>query len=305
MNCNLTYELSIVPNPDTFERLLNTANVCECDEAEDKYIDMSFADKDMLVSFSDSGYKKQIRIVFVFAYDTSEEPEAEQIVLKMRKRIRKYFDETLDMNDFTLTRLIMSDGLEIKGGERPDDYLTVLRRIGNVKGFTMHAKRVGKRITGLHWYGNSNATDILADSVKGKSNAGDVLRLEVQLQKNQAIREYTKEEETTAQILQTLSNTEAMFVTLLSGVIPFGRFLKKADAIKRVRDQVLNDTLRQKMVRILELIPEKKSLKSAMKASGYRNLKDIILTFARIDLSPVTISKRMSVRKMENLYMYL
>ena len=59
------------------------------------------------------------------------------------------------------------------------------------------------------------------------------------------------------------------------------------------------------MLRMVELIPEKKSLRLAQKALKYRKIDDIMSTFALLDLSPVTISKRHDVKKLDNLYRYL
>ena len=63
--------------------------------------------------------------------------------------------------------------------------------------------------------------------------------------------------------------------------------------------------MRRRMLRLLTLIPEKKSLHLAQKAMNCRDVEKVMDAFARINLSPVTISKRHDVKNLENLYSYL
>ena len=46
------------------------------------------------------------------------------------------------------------------------------------------------------------------------------------------------------------------------------------------------------MLKLLELIPKKKSLYHALKELNLRNSNDILLWFAELNVSPITISKR-------------
>ena len=59
------------------------------------------------------------------------------------------------------------------------------------------------------------------------------------------------------------------------------------------------------MLRLIELVPEKKSILLAMKALNYREPDKIMDAFAKIGLSPVTISKRRDEKHLESLYSYL
>ncbi len=63
--------------------------------------------------------------------------------------------------------------------------------------------------------------------------------------------------------------------------------------------------MRRRMLRLLVLIPEKKSVHLARKAMNCRNVEKIMDSFAKINLSPVLISKRQDVKYLENLYAYL
>lgn len=59
------------------------------------------------------------------------------------------------------------------------------------------------------------------------------------------------------------------------------------------------------MLRLVALIPEKKSLHLAQKAMNCRNIEKLMEEFAKIDISPVTISKRQDVKCLKNIYKYL
>ena len=60
-----------------------------------------------------------------------------------------------------------------------------------------------------------------------------------------------------------------------------------------------------KMLWLIGLVPEKKSLLLAQKALNYRRIDKVMKAFFDIELAPVTISKRQDVKKLDNLYNYL
>ncbi len=62
--------------------------------------------------------------------------------------------------------------------------------------------------------------------------------------------------------------------------------------------------MRRRMLRLLSLIPEKKSLLLAQKATNCRSVETIMDAFAKINLAPVTISKRQDVTYLENFYAF-
>ena len=88
-------------------------------------------------------------------------------------------------------------------------------------------------------------------------------------------------------------------------IVPYGDFYKKKDADDIVRQKVSDLPLRRKMLRLIGLIPEKKSLLLAQKAMSYREPNKLLITFADIGVSPITISKRMDVKYLPSLYSYL
>ena len=54
------------------------------------------------------------------------------------------------------------------------------------------------------------------------------------------------------------------------------------------------------MLKLIDLIPEKKSLLLAQKALNSRKVYDVMEGFAKIGVSPVTISKRCSTINLPN-----
>lgn len=72
-----------------------------------------------------------------------------------------------------------------------------------------------------------------------------------------------------------------------------------------IRKEVADSIMRRRLLRLLILILEKKSLHLAQKAMNCRNMEKIMDSFAKINLSPVTISKRQDVKYLECLYAYL
>lgn len=58
------------------------------------------------------------------------------------------------------------------------------------------------------------------------------------------------------------------------------------------------------MIKLLELIPQKKSLYLAQKEMNDRKIGRIMDEFHKHNLSPVTISKRHDVKHLKTLYSY-
>ena len=73
-------------------------------------------------------------------------------------------------------------------------------------------------------------------------------------------------------------------------------------AVEIVRSEVQDSTMRRKMLRLLALIPEKKSLHLAQKEMNCREVEKVMEAFTKIHLSPVTIAKRHEIKYLENIY---
>ncbi len=56
------------------------------------------------------------------------------------------------------------------------------------------------------------------------------------------------------------------------------------------------------MLRLIALLPEKKSLHLAQKALNCRDVAAVMEAFVKINLPPVTISKRHEVKALDNIY---
>ena len=132
-----------------------------------------------------------------------------------------------------------------------------------------------------------------------------VLRAEVRLNKSKSVRAYTKASDVSSQIVEMIKNSTDAFIDTFARVVPFGDFYKMDVAAKIIRNKVTDSTMRRKMLRLLALIPEKKSLHLAQKAMNCRDMDKVMKTFAEIGLSPVTISKRHEVKQLECLYEYI
>jgi len=119
------------------------------------------------------------------------------------------------------------------------------------------------------------------------------------------IRVYTDETSTSKQIKDLFEKSEKIFLDTFLRIIPFGDYYKKDKAVELIRNQVSDIRLRRRMLRLLELVPEKKSLLLAQKAMNYRRVDDVMEMFAYIEVSPVTISKRQNCKHLKSLYKYL
>ena len=144
-----------------------------------------------------------------------------------------------------------------------------------------------------------------ADRKKLKSVIGEgrgILRTEVQLTKQRAVRAYADTADVSGQMAELLTNRQDIFMDTFSHAIPFGDFYKKDKAMEIVRKEVGDAVLRRKMLRLLSLIPEKKSLHLAQKAMNCRDIHKVMEMFAKINVSPITISKRQDAKYLKNLH---
>ena len=132
-----------------------------------------------------------------------------------------------------------------------------------------------------------------------------VLRVEIRLSKPKAIRDYTDAVEVGGQIVELSEKCQDIFLDIFTRIIPYGDFYKKNRAVELIRREVEDSVLRRKMLRLVALIPEKKSLYLAQKAMKCRDIKKVMETFARVNVAPVTVSKRQEVKYLNNMYEYM
>ena len=247
----------------------------------------------------------------------------DKLLRKLGKRISKYFDHKYKLDDFTLSGVTLTLDIAIGSRERVFDYLKVLQRVGKVKGFSPVSYNCFDSKASFCLSGNSNAidfllydleqslTDQLQDSGMGhkkiksvSSHTQGILRAEVKLTKPKAVRVYTNAEDTAGQIVELMKDRQQIFLDAFARIVPFGAFYTMTAAVEIVRSEVKDSTMRRKMLRLLTLIPEKRSLHLAQKAANCRDIDKVMEAFARIDLSPVTIAKRHGIKHLENLYSF-
>lgn len=327
MYINQIFELSMVLGNDKFQKVLSRA--CSKTDYLDKngkeYIDQSLESKGIAVIYRDSQYKKKIKLIvnskLILDCDS---PDPDKIARKLEKRIREYFDHKYQIEDFTLSGMILSADIDVHDRENVSTYLKVLQRIGKVKGFSPASYECFDDIGSFCLEGNSNATEFLmydlesyvarryreakADKKKLKwmiKESEGILRAEVRLTKPKAIRDYTDAVEVGGQIVELSEKCQDIFLDIFTRIIPYGDFHKKNKTVEIIRSEIEDSVLRRKMLRLVALIPEKKSLYLAQKAMKCRNIEKIMEGFAEINVSPVTISKRQEVKNLKNIYEYL
>lgn len=327
MYINQIFELSMVLDNDKFQKVLNRAYDKNdyLDENGKEYIDRSLESKGIVVTYRDSQYKKKVKLMVNsrLLLDCNK-PDPDKIARKLEKQIGEYFDHKYQIEDFTLSGMILSADIDVHNRENVLAYLKVLQRIGKVKGFSPSNYECFKNIDSFCLDGNSNGIDFLLYDLESyvekrhreardgrkklkwllKESEG-ILRVEVRLTKPKAIRDYTDAAEVGGQIEEMLEKCKDVFLDIFTRIIPFGDFYKKNKAVDITQSEIEDSVLRRKMLRLIALIPEKKSLYLAQKVMACRNMEKVMEAFAKINLSPVTVSKRQDVKYLKNIYEYM
>ena len=322
MNINQIFELSKVLATDDFQRIF-TNKTDYMEELDNEYIDTSLAAKGITIMYRDSRYKKKVRLLINAGLVVENVTVTDKLIRKLNKRIAEYFDYKYRLDDFTLSGVNLVLDIDVGSRVNVSDYLKVLRRVGKVKGFSPVSYECFDEKASFCLSGNSNAIDFLlydleravvrqlrsADAERKELQSASertkgVLRAEVRLTRPKAIRACTDAEDTTGQIIELVEKCQDVFLDTFARIIPFGNFYKKDKAIEIVRQEVNDSIMRRKMLRLVALIPEKKSLRLAQKAMNCRNIEKVMDACAKINLSPVTISKRQETKHLENLYSY-
>ena len=302
MDTETTLSLSTVLNADTFSSLTDALSIPA--DAGREYIDDTKRHKGMTVVYHAGHYKKKVSVLFDLPTLLPYARTFESLPKKVHKRLRKYFGNQLGQLRFLFSSASIAVNLDLGSHDTVADYLTVLRRIGRVKGYTLKSDcGIGGTPSYLNWVGNSNAAALcLYGSRTTQGEAGGILRAEVQLRKSKAVCRNTKTTDPEKQIIEVAEKAEKIFLRVFAAVIPYGAFLKQRDAVRLIQAKVSDVRLREKMWRLVALIPTKKSLFGALKAAGCRNTHGLLDAFADIDLSPITISKRHHCPQLANIY---
>ena len=322
MVISLTFELSMTLDTDHFQRIFTT-KVGYLKELDNEYVDPSLAEKGITVIYRDSRYKKRIRLLVNTSLVVADSSNTDKLIRKLGKRIDEYFDHKYGLDDFTLSGVTLTLDINVGSRTNVSDYLKVLQRIGKVKGFSPVEYECFDSKASFCLSGKSNDTDFLlydleaatvgqlrnADAGRKQLQAASmqtkgILRAEVKLTKPKAIREYTNVADTSGQVSELIKASTDAFLNTFARVIPFGDFCKMDAAVEIVRSEVTDSTMRRKMLRLLSLIPDKKSLHLAQKARNCRDVEKVMESFTKIHLSPVTIAKRHEIKYLDNIYSY-
>lgn len=323
MLLNQTFELSMLLDTEQFQRIFIN-KISYLKELDDEYFDTSLVAKGITIIYRDSQYKKKIRILVNAGLVVDDLSDTKKLVRKLDKRISEYFNHRYTLDQFTLSSVTLTTDINVGGRTNVSNYLKVLQRVGKVKGFSPASYDGIDENNSFCLSGNSNAIDFLLYDLEqtvverlrdndmgykkiasASRDTKGILRAEVRLKKPRAIRAYTDAEDAAEQIMELLQNQQDTFLDTFTRIIPFGDFYKKDDAIEIVWREIKDIVMRRKIIRLLSLIPEKKSLHLAQKAMNCRDVERVMDAFAKINLSPVTISKRHEVKRLENLYSFL
>ncbi len=326
MYINQVFELSMVLDNEKFYKILNYAlkKADYLEEDDGEYVDQSMAANGITVIYRDSQYKKKVRVIInagrMMDYDKAE---SDKFFLRIDKRLGEYFNHKYNVDDFSLSGVTFVTDIDVESRESVSAYLKVLRRVGKVKGFKPVVYDCFEDIDSLCWEGSSNGISFslydLEDmwrrqfgerKIKVKKyretieGTEGILRAEVRLMKPKAVRSYTDRIEARAQIADIMRKRKDIFMDTFIKIVPYGDYEKKDKTVESVYREIGDDRLRRRMLRLVALIPEKKSLYLAQKAMECRNMEKIMRAFAKINVSPVTISRRQDVRQLRNIYEY-
>ena len=277
MHLNQIIELSMVLDNENFQKVFDRAYSENTYEYDEEYIDCSFSGKGIIVIYRDSQYKKKVRLIVNTYLLTAEDLGTDKLIHKLDKRIGK----VKKFSPVSFGSLGDNDSFCLSGNSNGIDFLLYdLAAAVTHQSKTSHSERKARAING-------------------------VIRSEVRLTKPKAIRAYTDSKDTNSQIRHLLKNSLDIFMDTFTQIIPFGDFYKKGEAVDIVRKEVADSVMRRKMLRLLALIPDKKSVCLAQKSMNCRDTEKIMAAFAKINLSPVTISKRSGEKYLRNFYAYI
>ena len=327
MYINQIFELSMVLDNKRFHKVFKHVYNKDgyMEKKEDEYIDLSLERKGITVIYRDSQYKKKVKVIVnIGRLLNGCEFDPDKVTRKLNKRIGEYFDFSYKLDDFILSGMRLVVDINVGSRENVQAYLKVFRRIGRVKGFSPASYECFGGVDSFCLDGNSNSIEFmiydLVGSYRKQLKEGDtgrkrfkglikesegILRTEVRFAKTKAVRVYAGEKDIFRQIINLSEKRKDIFLEIFVRIIPFGDFYKKGKAEEIIWREIKDARLRRRMLRLVELIPEKKSLYLAQKAMECRNMEKVVEAFAKINLSPVTIGKRHGVKYLKNVYDYI
>ena len=229
MKLNQFFELSMVLDSDHFQKIFRMAYNGSGYISKDgeEHIDTSLSSKGITVFYRDSQYKKKVRLIVNTRLLLDDASDTDKLLQKLDKRIRKYFNFKISVNDFTLSGMNLIADIDVGSRANVSDYLKVLQRVSKVKGFSPTSYDGIDENGSFCLSGNSNAIDFLfydleqavvghlldndeghkkITSVSGHTQG--ILRAEVRLTKPKAVRVYTNAEDTVGQIVELIKDRQ-------------------------------------------------------------------------------------------------
>ena len=326
MVVNPVFELSMVLSNDKFHRLLSkiSERTDFLEESDEGYIDRALASSGITVIYRNSQYKKKVKLNVNPQVLLGDDIDVASLVRKLSRWIDEYFCRQYSLRDFKLTKVVLIADINVHSRENVSAYLKVFQRISRVKGFSPVSYDCFDKGTSFCLEGNSNGVEFLVydlettlfeqistnDSNRKRlrsilEKTKGILRAEVRLTTAKSIQHYTDTADIAEQISEITGKCRDTFFEVFAQIVPFGDFYKKDKAVDIIRDNVSNHVLCRKMLRLVALIPEKKSLWQAQREMECRNMDAVMEEFAKIGVSPVTIGKRNEVKQLQNIYSYL
>ncbi len=325
-----TMELRLTPDTKEFNRILSDSFQ---KAKKDKHrlgqstlyknnvkVDNAFGSKGIKIEYHDDKYKKKIKFIVnpskLLGGDDlrlwkPNKDNIKRLLVILDGYIDEYFDSKYSLNDFMLTRADFTVNLDVNKRENVSAYIKVLYNIGKVKGFspkyTKYDEHINKDFS-FDLEGNSNGIEFSVYDKEAESErkkAQGILRVEVRLKKQMAISRYTEETKTAKQIGDLAKNSREIFLDTFRHIVPCGDYYQKSKAVNIIAESNYSQKMKEKMIRLMELIPKKKSFYLALKEMNDRGLDKVLRNFADINLSPVTLSKRQTTKHLQSLYKYL
>jgi hypothetical protein len=292
------------------------------------HIDHALKDKGITIKYCDDMYKKKVKLivnptVLLGGDDVKKlwKPNKDntyKLLKKLDKYIDDYFYSEFNINDFKLARIDFTINISLRDNNVVAAYIKVLQKIGKVKLFSPRFDNNDRadddfnEADSFDLEGNSNGVgfavygkDSQLISKKDKRRAVGILRIEVRLTKSKAVRNATKETVTAKQIMDLALNSREIFLTTFTYIVPYGDYYPKKQAIKTVEASDIKKNQKERMIKLIELIPKRKSMLLAQKDLKIRDFDKLLLLFAKLDVSPVTIPKSVKYKYLKSLYSFL
>lgn len=313
---NTIYELSMTLSNAKFEEIMEQAQSKSklISIERDEYVDASLGEKGMLVTYRNKPYKKTIRIAInAGMLSDYKEMSSVELLKKINKIIKKYFNEKHHLNHFEIYKITIIKDINVKSKKKVMEYLHILDRIGRVKSFVRDKYKDLNKKNYFMLKGKSNGVGFMVYDLEERlkwegveksvlKQLNTLLRTEISFSGSKALDKYVKGINASEYIAAVNKKSQKLYMEVFSKVVPVGEFYKKDEAVKLIHKQVKDKVLRRKMIRLVTLIPEKKSLLLAQKAMHCRDMDKVMTAFAKINLSPVTISARQGVKQLGNMY---